>query len=222
MSHASPRATATTSGRSSIQPYTPNACSVEMTVRDDEQFDAVLGGESYPTRALASHGFLVSLLESVADGRVRAAPLEEQRHRCTAVRRDADHAFRRNRVDRHQRQRGRRRGVGAPRPSLPALPADALGSGFRGFGRRCLPLRVGPRGLRWPCALSPSAPAAGELPVISEPCLLIRSAASGNVSTGDSHVWCVGVQQHERVGHHADVALPGHQVACAGARLGPG
>ena len=53
-----------------IEPYMPNACTVEMTVRDDEQFDAVVGGESYPTRALASHGFLVSLLESVADGRV--------------------------------------------------------------------------------------------------------------------------------------------------------
>ena len=53
-----------------IQPYTPNACSVEMTVRGNEQFDAVLGGETYPTRALASHSFLVSLLESVADGRV--------------------------------------------------------------------------------------------------------------------------------------------------------
>jgi hypothetical protein len=53
-----------------IHPYTPNACSVEMTVRGDEQFDAVLGGETYPTRALASHSFLVSLLESVADGRV--------------------------------------------------------------------------------------------------------------------------------------------------------
>ena len=39
-----------------IEPYMPNACAVEMTVRDDEQFDAVLGGETYPTRALASHG----------------------------------------------------------------------------------------------------------------------------------------------------------------------
>ncbi len=53
-----------------IQPYTPNACSVEMTVRGDEQFDAVLGGRDLSPRALASHSFLVSLLESAADGRV--------------------------------------------------------------------------------------------------------------------------------------------------------
>lgn len=53
-----------------IQPYTPNTCAVEVTVRGDDQFDAVLAGETYPSRAISSHGFVISLLESVAEGRV--------------------------------------------------------------------------------------------------------------------------------------------------------
>ncbi len=47
-----------------------NTCAVEMTVRGDDQFDLVLAGESYSARTLTSHGFVISLLESVADGRV--------------------------------------------------------------------------------------------------------------------------------------------------------
>jgi hypothetical protein len=53
-----------------IGPYMPNTCAVEMTVRGDDQFDLVLAGEIYTARTLTSHGFVISLLESIADGRV--------------------------------------------------------------------------------------------------------------------------------------------------------
>ncbi len=53
-----------------------------MTVRDSDEFDAVLGGETYPTRALASHGFLVISPRERGGRQGCAAPLEEQLHRC--------------------------------------------------------------------------------------------------------------------------------------------
>lgn len=56
--------------RLSIQPHEANACPVELILRDDQNYDAQIGPESYENRPIEQLEIFLPMLEAIAAGRV--------------------------------------------------------------------------------------------------------------------------------------------------------